>query len=274
MTKRCVWLSGRFMDPERARVPATSLAVTHGVGAFETMRIVRGHAPLIALHAARLATTCRALDLPLEPRDWGSIVAELARRNGLANGVVRLTVGPEFALATTRRHRRGLATERREGVGLQTLKLQRGAAGIKSTSWLPLVLAERTAGDEVLLTGERGALLEATRSNFFALTSRGLETAPTPLVLPGIGRGLVVELARGLGIKVIVRAPQRRAIPEFREAFITNAVAGVRPVHSIDATRFAVRRDSLCFELQRQLDARMGLRRGSSPPAPAPKRRG
>ena len=121
------------------------------------------------------------------------------------------------------------------------------------------MLAEGADRCEVILRGERGALLETSRANFFAVTASGIETAPSPLVLPGIARGLVVELARGLGARVRLRAPRARDLAAFGEAFVTNAVRGVRPVHSIDGVRLRVAPDSLTFRLQKSLDQRMGL---------------
>ncbi|MBW2281938.1 MAG: aminotransferase class IV [Deltaproteobacteria bacterium] len=259
MSAPTVWLSGRFVSAERARVPALSPAVLDGVGAYETLRLVRGEAPLAALHAARLATTCLALGLEPPRTDWARVIVQLARRNGVARGVARITLSRDFELVSLRTLPRGLARERREGIGLETVRLQRGAAALKSTSRLPLVLAEGTDGSEVLLRGERGALLETSRANFFAVTARGLETAPSPLVLPGIARGLVVELARGLGAPIRLRAPRAGELEGVREAFVTNAVRGVRPVHSIDGVRIPVAPDSLTFRLQKSLDQRMGL---------------
>ncbi len=259
MSATPVWLSGRFIAEDAARVPATSLAVTHGVGAFETLRVAKARAPLVALHAARLATACHALGISPPAADWDAVIAGLAERQRRSSGVARITVSHDFALATLAPLPRGMARERTEGIGLESVRIRWGVAAIKSTSRLPLVLAEGADADEVLLRGERGALLETSRSNFFAVTDGGVITAPSPTVLPGIARGLVVELARGFGVRVRLRAPRTRELPGLREAFVTNAVRGVRPVHSIDGTRLAVRDGSLTFRLQRALDQRMGV---------------
>lgn len=259
MSGRQVWLSGRFVAETRARVPARSPAVTHGVALFETLRVVRGSAPLVALHAARLATACQALGISPPASDWDAIIARLAERNRSASCVARITVAPDFALVALRPLPRGLARARREGIGLESVQVRWGVAALKSTSRLPLVLAEGADSEEVLLRGERGALLETSRSNFFAVDGVGVVTAPSPSVLPGIARGLVVELLRGLGTRVRLRAPRTRDLPQLREAFVTNAVRGVVPVHSIDGLRLSVRTGSLTFRLQKELDRRTGL---------------
>jgi branched-subunit amino acid aminotransferase/4-amino-4-deoxychorismate lyase len=259
MPGRLVWLSGRFVAEDAARVPAMSPAVLLGVGAFETLRVVRGRAPLAPLHAARLATACRALDIPDPDADWEAVITELARRNQRRACVARITGSRDFALVSLRALPRGLARERGEGIGLESVRVRWGVPSIKTTSRLPLVLAEGAEAEEVLLRGERGALVETSRSNFFAVRGDTVLTAPSPSVLPGIARGLVVELARGLGAEVRLRAPHSREVPQLRQAFVTNAVRGVRPVHSIDGVRLPVHQGSLTFRLQKALDQRMGL---------------
>ncbi len=255
-----VWLSGRFVAADRARVSVSSRALTHGEGVFETLRVVKSHAPLAALHAARLATACHTLGIAPPDEDWDAVIHGLAERNRQSTGVARITLSHDFVLVTLAALPRGLAAQRQSGIGLESVRIRWGVAAIKSTSRLPLVLAEGPERDEVLLRGERGQLLETSRSNFFAVTDSGaVETAPSPSVLPGIARGLVVELARGFGACVRLKAPRAGNLGRVHEAFVTNAVRGVRPVHSIDGTTIGVRPDSLTFRLQKAIDQRMGL---------------
>ena len=181
-------------------------------------------------------------------------------RNRIRNGVVRLTVGKGVALATCARLPRGLARERSRGIALSTLPLVRAAAELKATSWLPVWLAERDAGDEVALVGARGQLLETSRSNLFVVSEHSIETADPPLVLPGVARRLVLEVARELGLRTRHRAPRLAERARWREMFVTNAVRGVRPVASLDGAPLPVcGPDSLARRLQKSLDQRMGL---------------
>ena len=73
-----VWLNGRLVSAERARVPATLPLVLQGMGLYETLRIVRGRAPLVERHIARLARSARELGIRLRRRDWDGSIAELA----------------------------------------------------------------------------------------------------------------------------------------------------------------------------------------------------
>ncbi len=255
-----VWLSGRFMSEERARIPASCLTLTFGVGLYETLRLVHGVAPLLELHLARLRGACNRLGLRPKQRAWAEVLAELATRNRIRNGRAKILVGDGFELATCTRLPRDLADERREGIALKSVPLERNLAQFKDTSRLALWAAERSLGAEVLLVSARRQLLETTRANLFVVSERGLETAPATRVLPGVARGLVLELARGMGVTVQLRAPSLRQRARWLEVFVSNALRGIRPVRRIDTLRFAApSASSLTRRLQRGLDERMGL---------------
>ncbi len=258
---RTVWLSGRYLRSDRARISVHSRTLTLGVGVFESLRVVRGVAPLLDAHLKRLADACRASGLPVPRERWSDILERLAARNRVRNGRVRITIGDGFRLATLEPLPRGLEAECKRGIALASRKLQRPTAHIKGTARLSLWIAEREFGAEVLLLSERGHALETTRSSFFALTPHGLETAPTPQVLPGIARGRVLELARELKMPVRVRPPAVGEVAQWRAAFVTNAVRGLRPVTHIDGARLPLPEPgSMTRELQRRLEEWMQLR--------------
>jgi len=258
--KPVVWLNGDFVPEVEARVSATSATVTSGLGAFETLRIAGGRAPLAALHAARLRQTCGELGLPDPGAAWERIACELARRSGLSDAQVRITIGLDFALVTCAALAASVADERRRGVALRSLVLPRTDVALKTTSRLPLVLAERRAGGEVLLRGRNGEALESTRANLFAVVGRALYTAPAHTVLPGVARQLVLEIARAGRIFTLECAASALELADASELFLTNAVRGVRPVASLDGRVLPhPAADSLTRRLQQALDARMGL---------------
>ncbi len=255
-----MWLSGHFLSEERAHVPASCLTLTSGVGLYETLRLVHGAVPLLELHLARLREACSRLGLRPKQLDWAKVLAELATRNRIRNGRAKILIGDGFELATCTRLPRGLADESRKGIALKSAPLERNLAQFKDTSRLALWAAERTLGAEVLLVSARRQLLETTRANLFVVSERGLETAPSTRVLPGVARGLILELARGMGVKVQLRAPSLRQRARWLEVFVSNALRGIRPVRRIDALTFAApSASSLTRRLQRGLEERMGL---------------
>jgi branched-subunit amino acid aminotransferase/4-amino-4-deoxychorismate lyase len=264
---RTIWLDGRYVREDHAEVRATSRTVTAGLGLFETIRIVRGAAPLLDRHLARLVAahreaTARGVDL-VDPssRDWPHILAVLARRNHLRSGAARILIGDGFALATCDRLPRGLERERREGLALGRIRLAWPMAHLKTSSRAALVLAEASARGEVALEGPGAQLTETSRANLFVVTARGLETAAEPSALPGIAREIVLEEAHRLGIPVRLRAPRWGERGSWHEVFTANALRGIRPVRSIDAHAFPLPgARSITSRLSRRLDRHMGLR--------------
>ena len=81
---RVAWLDGELVAEAAARIPATSATALSGVGAFETIRIARGAAPLWERHCTRLERACAELELPLPGADWRAAFAALARHNAAA----------------------------------------------------------------------------------------------------------------------------------------------------------------------------------------------
>lgn len=89
---------------------------------------------------------------------------------------------------------------------------------------------------ETLVVDERDRLLEGTASNLFLVVDGKALTPPRELgVLPGIARGRLLEDARlGAETAEITLRDLERA----QEAFLTNSIAGVRPLLRIGGRTF------------------------------------
>jgi branched-subunit amino acid aminotransferase/4-amino-4-deoxychorismate lyase len=261
MNPTAAWFQGQIVDEAGVHIPAQSLTVTQGVAVFESLRLVDGAAPLVERHARRLAEGCARAGWTHANQDWGAILRALCAERGQREGRARILVGDGFALVTCGPLPADLERERSEGVGMSTLALGHATHGFKSASRLALWLAEREAGGEVALRDAHGALLETTRANLFAAADTRLWTADESRVLPGIARGLVIELAHELGLDIVAQPPELRRLPQNTELFATNAVRGVRPVARLDGRPLHVplTPTSTTRRLQRALDEKMGL---------------
>jgi len=125
-----------------------------------------------------------------------------------------------------------------DGARCISVPLQRSAPRVKDTHFISTAqaayrdLPEGT--HEGLMVAEDGTILEGLSSNFFAVREGILHTEDER-VLPGITRGLVLDLAKGLLPRATgsVRLDQ---IPELSESFLTSVSRGVLPVVRIDDT--------------------------------------
>ena len=187
---------------------------------IETVRLRNGAAPLWYLHVRRLATSCRALGVP--------IPVELPTPEGGPDRVHRLLVS-----------RRGVvAGERPVGssapVRLLTSKVVHRAYPHKlvDRERFDRALAEAKAAgaDDALLLTVGGQVAEtAIWGVFWWEDGRVAAPALDMGVLPGVARARIAE--------VVGEVAERKATPEEirgRPLFVANAVRGVVPVATLD----------------------------------------
>jgi branched-chain amino acid aminotransferase len=146
----------------------------------------------------------------------------------------------------------------RDGVWCVTVPLHRKAPRVKDTRFISTAQAaydDLPAGaHEGLMVAADGTILEGLSSNFFAVREGILHTEDGR-VLPGITRGLVLELARGL-LPLATGAVRQDQLAELSEAFLTSVSRGVLPVVKVDKRTIGDGRPGpVTRELQRRLEA-------------------
>jgi branched-chain amino acid aminotransferase len=110
---------------------------------------------------------------------------------------------------------------------------------MKSANRLPHVLARleaaRAGVEEALLFNEGGWWMEFSAANVFAVMAGKLFTPSIHEgALPGITRGVVIELARTLGIPVDECGFERPFVEACDEIFATNSLIELTPVIELD----------------------------------------
>jgi len=250
-----VWLNGRFEAAETARVSVFDRGFLYGDGLFETIRAYGGRLFRPEAHHARLAAGAARIGIvpPFDGPGFTDLLARTLERNGLSDALLRLTLtrgaGPPVpdpagcdaptVLVVPRpappvdadAWRRGLAAERVTAGG--------AGGGLKSTSFLPHVLALRGArshgADEALLVNPAGEVAEGSISNLFGVWEGTLATPPLAAGgLPGVTRALVLELAARLGIRAEERTLAAKALADAEELFVTGTGWEVMPLTRLD----------------------------------------
>jgi len=255
-----VWIDGKIVEGNEARVPVTDHGLLYGDGIFEGIRVYAGRVFRLDLHLARLGTSARflGLELPGGIEAMREIVRVTARAFGSDESYVRLVVTRgEGALgldpSSCPRPRvlclvdsMGLfPVEKLErGLELATASLRRPPAdvldpGVKSLNYLNNVLAKldakRAGADDALILNLAGAVAEASAANVFAAKDGELATPPpSDGALSGITRRSVLELAAGLGISARERTLGRVDLLGADEVFLTGTGARILPVRSLD----------------------------------------
>jgi 4-amino-4-deoxychorismate lyase len=94
--------------------------------------------------------------------------------------------------------------------------------------------------DEGLLLDSEGLAVGATSNNVFAVCGNELVTpAVSRCGVAGVMRRAVLDAAPTVGLTAVVRDVAPAELRGADELFLSNAVAGIRPVAALDDVRFA-----------------------------------
>lgn len=85
-----------------------------------------------------------------------------------------------------------------------------------------------------------GAITEGSRTNIFFIRKNELWTAPDHLVLSGVVRKKVIEIAESISIPIYLYPVAIEELPKMDGAFITGTSPRVLPIRSIDHTTFKI----------------------------------
>jgi branched-chain amino acid aminotransferase len=253
-----VWLNGRCLGAEAARIDPSDRGLLLGDGLFETMRAVDGRVPLLDRHLRRLREAAAILGVPLDPDDRGiaAACAAVLEANGLTAAALRLTLtrgpGPRGLLPPVDPRPTLLLAAfplplppppARAVVSRATRRNERSPLSrLKTLSYLDNLIALEEAcsagADDALLLNTAGDLACATTANLFLVEGAALLT---PRVedgaLPGITRGRVLELANGLALACREERLPPERLAKAGGALLTSSLIGIRPLVAVDGRR-------------------------------------
>jgi D-alanine transaminase len=248
-------VNGQFMPLGEATVSVEDRGFQFGDGVYEVIRTYRGRPFELEAHLARLERSAQALDLPqpYSRSEWTQYVLEGIKRAAYPEAKIYLQITRGVAprdhafplnvtatVVMTIREFHALSRQVQDtGVWAMVIDdIRWGRCDIKSVNLLANVLARQQAKQarmfEAILVKD-GRVTEGAVSNVMAVTGGTVITAPEgPLILSGITRAMVLELARKDGIPV-----QERAIPQtdlfgLDELFLTGTTVEVVGVVKVD----------------------------------------
>ena len=238
-------------------VESTGLAVDdrglqYGDGLFETMSAVDGRIRHFGLHLERLAKGCRRLRIPMPATV--QLEHECSRvLEGLGAATVKLIVTrgpgprgyrPPAEPSVSRIVLSSAARPRSEHTALTVRMCETRLgqnpllAGLKHLNRLEQVMACSEWDDPVIAEGLMqsmdGRLICATAANLFLVRGGCLLTPDIrDCGVAGVMRRLVLEIADRMGIPTRVDDLDAESLGQADEVFLTNAVAGIRPVGEV-----------------------------------------
>lgn len=260
-----IWMDGELIPWDAAQVHVLSHALHYGSAVFEGIRAYatpQGPAVLeLDAHLERLERSCRVVHIPLPfAREvLHNAVLDTVRRNGhpacyirpLAFrgegplGVSPLTSAVHVTVATWEWAGAHHAGAREEGIDVCVSSWRRmapgthpamaKAAGNYLNSQLVLVEAKQNGFHDGIVLDVNGYVSEGSGANLFLELDGRLITPPLgDSILPGITRGLVIQLARELGLELVEQRIAREMLTFASEVFLVGTAAEITPVRSVD----------------------------------------
>ena len=235
-------LNGELLPAENAFLPATDRALTHGLGLYETLKLVDGLPVFFEEHVARLDLGLDELGLerPCARAELADQICRLSAASKVPNGACRVlvTAGPP---------------QGKPGVLIQTDQRQfparplrvisylgvRVRAQLKAMTVMQSYLAQRAAtaadADDAILVDDEGRIFEGATSNMFLVRGGGLVTPPAEgAILPGVLRAKVEELGGAHGLTIVESYARVADLRPDDGMLLTSSVRGIVPVGSVD----------------------------------------
>jgi len=260
--ERLVYINGEIVSWDKASVSVFDRGLLYGYGLFETMRSYNGRVFYLDRHVARLMNSAGVLGIrdALGPQKLETGVLRTLKANGLDDARIRLTVtagegGRSLSLPPSRSLTTIITVEElvlpspeiySKGLRTSVVGIRRNSKSpmcyLKTLGYLENMLAHAEAvaagSDEAILLNDEGYVAECSASNIFIVEAGSVVTPPIEAgVLPGITRGVVIELAIKLGIKLEQEAVSVERLLSAEEVFITNSVIEIMPIAAVGERR-------------------------------------
>ena len=250
-----VFLHGKLMPAEKACVSAFDRGFLFGDGVYEVIPVYSGKLFRLKAHLNRLAQSLKAIRLenPYDEAAWFTILKTLVDKNGAGDLAVYLQVTrgiaprdhafPEKPCSTVFAMTSPLKPVAEEilqqGVSAISLADNRWLrCDIKSIALLGNVLLRQQAieadATEAILI-RNGRVTEGAASNFFMVLNNEIITPlKNHLILPGITREVVLELAEEHGLPARESEVSEQMLHQADEIWLTSSTKAILPVTRLD----------------------------------------
>ena len=255
-----VYLNGEYLPKAEARVSVDDRGFLLGDGVYEVASFYEGVPLCMDRHLARLERSLAALRIGYDIERLEETLLELIAANGLQSAdrslvYLQITRGaaprthyfPEQPVAPTvyayaKAWSRPADEVWNRGFTAITVPDRRWMrVDIKTICLLPNGLAyqdARDAGADDAILVRDGVAIEGTHQNFWGVFGGTVVTHPeSNLILSGITRSVVLEVAHELGLPASERAIQVEDLPGADELFFTGTTSEVRPCVEVDGKR-------------------------------------
>ncbi len=282
-----VHVGGALLPREEAKVSVFDSTVQGGDAVWEGLRIYNGRIFQLEAHLDRLIGSAKALcfaDIPAKA-DIKQAVFETLAANQMRDGVhVRLTLSRGLKVTSgmdIRLNQYGsclivlaewkVPVYSRDGIRLITSSWRRNSpqcidSKIHHNNLVNNILAKIEANvagvEDALMLDLEGYLAETNATNVFLVAQEVLLTPHADYCLPGITRGVVLEMAKANGYAAREKRLSLSEVYAAEECFVTGTMGELTPVLEVDGRSIGAGRPGPLTQtlqaLYDQLTARSG----------------
>ena len=260
-----IWMDGRLIPWDEAKVHVLTHTLHYGLGIFEGIRCYLcedGRSAVFRLreHIDRFfdSALIGGFSLPFTKKEISEACKETLRVNGLKAGYIRpLAFIGEGAMGVypgDNPIRVAIITWSwgaylgegaiEKGIRAKTSSFTRHHVNVMMTkakiagNYVNSVLAKKEAMklgyDEALMLDTEGYVSEASGENIFMVKNGTIKTTPLTSILPGITRDSVIQIARSQKIPLVEEKFTRDELYTAHEAFFTGTAAEITPIREVD----------------------------------------
>jgi branched-chain amino acid aminotransferase len=255
-----IWLNGKLVDREEAKVSVFDHGLLYGDGVFEGIRVYNSRVFELDAHIKRLYESAKAirLTIALSQSELAGAVKETVEANSVTDGYVRLVVtrgvgtlglnpfvcknsciyiiADTIQLYPEEFYEKGMKVISSTTVRNHPLAIPPQA---KTMNYLNNILAKIAALDnnvpEAIMYNHEGYVAEASGDNVLIVKDGIIYTPPAEAgALPGITRNIVIKLAKEQNIQVIEKNLTRFDLYVCDEFFLTGTAAEVIGIVEVD----------------------------------------
>ncbi len=260
-----IYVDGEYARRHEAKISVFDSAFLVGDGIWEGIRLHHGQLAFLDRHLDRLfsASERTGIGLGMDRHGMSDLLYSVLARNGMTDGVhVRLMVsrglkktpsqhpsnlvaGPTVVIIPE--YKQADPSVARSGVSLFTASVRRPPSNTldqrinchsKLHEVMALIEAVDAGCDEALMLDVNGHVATCNATNFFAVAGGQVWTSTGEYCLPGITRGVVIEVCQSAGIPIQVADFDLDLVHGADEAFVTGTFGGLTPVRAVDGHEF------------------------------------